>query len=154
EHRGRIEVQLTKIQSEAEHLAKSCLTELGQPLSEVIASLDLEPVESIPSDTDPVTESADFVVDPAAAPQPPVAAEPQPEPADKPGSADKPRPADKPWFDLDAARERLDDLRTKLDEMGSVNMMALEELEEAEQRFRFLSGQRDDILKSIKGTED
>jgi chromosome segregation protein len=38
--------------------------------------------------------------------------------------------------------------------MGSVNMMALEELEEAEQRFRFLSGQRDDILKSIKGTED
>jgi len=142
EHRGRIEVQLTKIQSEAEHLAKSCLTELGQPLSEVIASLDLEPVESIPSDTDPVTESADFIVDPAAAPQPPVAAEPQPEPADK------------PWFDLDAARERLDDLRTKLDEMGSVNMMALEELEEAEQRFRFLSGQRDDILKSIKGTED
>src|SRR5215472_5072407 len=72
EHRGRIEVQLTKIQSEAEHLAKSCLTELGQPLSEVIASLDLEPVESIPSDTDPVTESADFIVDPAAAPQPPV----------------------------------------------------------------------------------
>jgi chromosome segregation protein len=147
EHRGRIEVQLTKIQSEAEHLAKSCLTELGQPLSEVIASLDSGTVESIPSDTDAVTESADFVVDPAAAPEP-VAAEPQPAPADKP------EPADKQSFDLDAARERLDELRTKLDEMGSVNMMALEELEEAEQRFGFLSGQRDDILKSIKGTED
>jgi chromosome segregation protein len=150
EHRGRIEVQLTKIQSEAEHLAKSCLTELGQPLSEVIASLELGPASSdelVPAETpgEPQVaegENYDFVADPAADPQQPIAAEPQLEQLAEPA------------FDLAAARERLDQLRTKLDEMGSVNMMALEELEEAEQRFRFLSGQRDDILKSIRGTEE
>jgi chromosome segregation protein len=38
--------------------------------------------------------------------------------------------------------------------MGAVNMMALEELEEAEERFRFLSEQRRDILESIKLTEE
>jgi chromosome segregation protein len=59
-----------------------------------------------------------------------------------------------PRFDVEAARQRLGELRTKLDEMGSVNMMALEELEESERRFGFLSTQRDDILKSIKGTEE
>jgi len=55
---------------------------------------------------------------------------------------------------VEAARQTLEELRTKLDEMGSVNMMALEELEESEQRFRFLFTQRDDILKSIKATEE
>jgi chromosome segregation protein len=56
--------------------------------------------------------------------------------------------------DFDAARTRLDELRRKLDEMGPVNMMALEELEESEQRFKFLSEQRRDILDSIRMTEE
>jgi chromosome segregation protein len=56
--------------------------------------------------------------------------------------------------DIDGARARLDELRVKLDEMGAVNMMALEELEEAEERFLFLSEQRRDILDSIKTTEE
>ena len=38
--------------------------------------------------------------------------------------------------------------------MGPVNMMALEELEEADERFRFLTEQRRDILDSIKMTEE
>lgn len=57
-------------------------------------------------------------------------------------------------LDVEAARARLDDLRVKLEEMGPVNMMALEEMEEAAKRFDFLSGQRLDILDSIKGTEE
>jgi chromosome segregation protein len=59
-----------------------------------------------------------------------------------------------PIFDIDAARSRHDELRVKLDEIGPVNMMALEELEEADQRFKFLSEQRRDILDSIKATEE
>jgi chromosome segregation protein len=147
EHRGRIEVHLTRIQSEAEHLAKSCLTELGLPLNEVIASVEAASSRQATATenlqeaqiADEEAEGANLVVGVAEERR---TADPQPETPGEPG------------LDVDAARERLDELRTKLDEMGSVNMMALEELEEAEQRFRFLSGQRDDILKSIKGTEE
>jgi chromosome segregation protein len=56
--------------------------------------------------------------------------------------------------DIDAARARLDELRVKLDDMGPVNMMALEELEESEERFKFLTEQRRDILDSILMTEE
>jgi len=56
--------------------------------------------------------------------------------------------------DVDEARARHDELRIKLDEMGPVNMMALEELEESDERFRFLTEQRRDILDSIKMTEE
>jgi chromosome segregation protein len=56
--------------------------------------------------------------------------------------------------DIEAVRSRHDELRVKLDEMGPVNMMALEELEEADQRFEFLTEQRRDILDSIKMTEE
>src|SRR6185436_11661059 len=55
---------------------------------------------------------------------------------------------------VDAARTRHHELRAKLDDMGPVNMMALEELEEADQRFQFLTEQRRDILDSIKTTEE
>ena len=36
--------------------------------------------------------------------------------------------------------------------MGAINMMAVEEYTEAEQRFEFLSGQRQDLLDSIQDT--
>ena len=50
-------------------------------------------------------------------------------------------------YDLD-----YQELRQKLDSMGNVNMMAVEEYEEAVERFDFLSGQRQDLLDSIRDT--
>ncbi len=44
------------------------------------------------------------------------------------------------------------EMRTKLDNMGPVNMMALEEFKETEQRHQFLSTQRKDLLDSIENT--
>jgi len=41
------------------------------------------------------------------------------------------------------------EMRTKLDNMGPVNMMALEEFKETEQRHQFLETQRKDLLDSI-----
>src|SRR5262249_39714836 len=145
-----IEVDLARIQSDAEHLAKSCMTELGQPLTEVVSSLDpaiLDASRSEPTSRESTMEGVQTDT-------PSADSEPQPT-AHTPEARYPSSPADEgPSFDLESARERLAELRTKIDEMGSVNMMALEELEESEQRFKFLSGQRDDILKSIKGTED
>ncbi|HEU4766693.1 MAG TPA: chromosome segregation protein SMC [Pyrinomonadaceae bacterium] len=57
-------------------------------------------------------------------------------------------------FDLDASHTRVDDLRTRLEGFGGVNMMALEELAEAEQRLSFLTVQRQDIIEGIAATEE
>jgi chromosome segregation protein len=53
---------------------------------------------------------------------------------------------------LEAAEAEHQELRQKLDAMGAVNMMAVEEYEEAEQRFAFLFAQRQDLLDSIRDT--
>ncbi|HYX29487.1 MAG TPA: chromosome segregation protein SMC [Pyrinomonadaceae bacterium] len=57
-------------------------------------------------------------------------------------------------FDLEADRLRLDELRNRLENFGAVNMMALEELSESEERFIFLTTQREDIVKGIAATEE
>ena len=46
------------------------------------------------------------------------------------------------------------ELRMRLDNMGPVNMMALEEYKETAQRFDFLEGQRKDLLDSIENTQN
>ncbi len=52
-----------------------------------------------------------------------------------------------------AAREsESQELHSKVDAMGSVNMMAVEEYDEALVRFHFLTGQRQDLLDSIRDT--
>jgi len=46
------------------------------------------------------------------------------------------------------------EMRARLDAMGPVNMMALEEYQEASQRHLFLDTQRKDLLDSISNTQD
>ncbi|HEY0729929.1 MAG TPA: hypothetical protein VGD38_17725, partial [Pyrinomonadaceae bacterium] len=57
-------------------------------------------------------------------------------------------------FDFDTSHARVEELRTRLDGFGAVNMMALEELAEAEERLLFLSVQRQDIVEGIAATEE
>lgn len=45
------------------------------------------------------------------------------------------------------------DMKAKIEAMGAVNMMALEEYQECEQRFTFLSREREDLVKSIEDTK-
>ncbi|MBV8673889.1 MAG: chromosome segregation protein SMC [Acidobacteriaceae bacterium] len=44
-------------------------------------------------------------------------------------------------------------LKQKMESMGPVNMMALEEYKETEQRYEFLENQRKDLLESIENTQ-
>jgi chromosome segregation protein len=53
---------------------------------------------------------------------------------------------------LAAAEEEVRQLKARLENLGPVNMMALEELQEAEERFNFLETQRQDLLASIEDT--
>jgi chromosome segregation protein len=53
---------------------------------------------------------------------------------------------------LRVAEEELRQLKTRIENLGPVNMMALEELQEAEDRLTFLDVQRQDLLASIEDT--
>ena len=57
-------------------------------------------------------------------------------------------------FDLEAERKHVDELRDRLENFGAVNMMALEELSEADERLAFLTTQRADITQGIAATEE
>src|SRR5690349_14053863 len=57
-------------------------------------------------------------------------------------------------FDFETSHARVEDLRARLEGFGAVNMMALEELAEAEERLLFLTVQRQDIIDGIAATEE
>lgn len=51
------------------------------------------------------------------------------------------------------AEEKCEQLRARIEQLGPVNPQALEEYEEAQQRYEFLNTQRQDLLDSIRDTE-
>jgi chromosome segregation protein len=56
--------------------------------------------------------------------------------------------------DWEAVAQQTSALQQKLDEMGPVNLVAIEEYEETEQRFQFLSKQNDDLVKAKQQLND
>lgn len=126
-----VEIERARLLSDIEHLQRACLAELSQPIEEVVEAV--RAARDAPQAEAPLEESED-----ADADGEPMAADDEPElPSD---------PAE-------AARARLEQIRRKLDQMGGVNMMAVEELEEAETRYEFMTTQRKDVLDSIDATE-
>lgn len=55
--------------------------------------------------------------------------------------------------ELAIAETNYKEMKQRIDAMGPVNMMALEEFNECEQRFGFLTRERDDLLQSITDTQ-
>ena len=55
--------------------------------------------------------------------------------------------------ELAIAETNYREMKARVEAMGAVNMMALEEYNECEQRFTFLTRERDDLLKSIADTQ-
>jgi chromosome segregation protein len=55
--------------------------------------------------------------------------------------------------ELTAAENNYREMKARVEAMGAVNMMALEEFNECEQRFTFLTRERDDLLQSIADTQ-
>ena len=55
--------------------------------------------------------------------------------------------------ELAIAETNYREMKSRLEAMGAVNMMALEEFNECEQRFAFLTRERDDLLQSIADTQ-
>jgi chromosome segregation protein len=57
-------------------------------------------------------------------------------------------------FEIVEARARVEEMRQRLEAFGAINMLAVEELEEAEERLAFLTSQRQDIIDSIASAEE
>jgi chromosome segregation protein len=55
--------------------------------------------------------------------------------------------------ELAIAENNYREMKARIEAMGAVNMMALEEFNECEQRFTFLTRERDDLLQSIADTQ-
>ena len=55
--------------------------------------------------------------------------------------------------ELAAAETSYREMKQRIESMGAVNMMALDEFNECDQRFTFLTRERDDLLKSIADTQ-
>jgi chromosome segregation protein len=134
EERAQREIEMARLSSNLEHLIHSCQMELGENIVEVSERLADGTGEQMPETT---------VLS---------------------GDADQEDPEDLSdievsfWnvpedFNLEAARARLEELRSKIDGLGPVNMMALEELTEVEERYLFLTTQKEDIEKAIADTQ-
>ncbi|MEJ2471670.1 MAG: chromosome segregation protein SMC [Desulfuromonadales bacterium] len=58
-----------------------------------------------------------------------------------------------PEFDPGVAEERRTYLEKRIDEIGDVNLMAIEEYQELEERYLFMTGQQDDLQTSLDGLQ-
>jgi chromosome segregation protein len=99
--RSKIEIEKTRLESDFEHLERSCQEEFHLSISEVVADIQ-----------------------------------------------------DQEWErDYEEVSQSHDRLREIIENFGAINMRALEEYKELDQRYQFLNGQRLDIEKSIADTQ-
>ncbi len=147
EERAQREIEKARLSSDLEHIVAQCHAELGENIADVCERLEATKVEG------ETQMPASFPAKPAR-----VADDVSDDDSEEADDAIEPEREVVFWhvpedFDLEAAKVRLDALRSKIDALGPVNMMALEELTEVEERFIFLSGQRADIEKAIADTQ-
>ncbi len=137
---GELGVSLAKAESDLAHLAEACVEAVQATLDDVQA--ELEQLE------------AEGGIGPAF---PPTAAEEPDEEGGEEGGEE--------GVSAEASAEQVErtsapatpetviaDLKAKIDRLGPVNMMAIEQFDELEQRHEFLTVQRRDLVESISST--
>jgi chromosome segregation protein len=136
-----LEVERATAQSDLTHLAQTCMDAVQVSLDEVLAEVEqMEQAGQTTPDAaaiaaeEPDPESEEDGVDA------PVVAEAEP------SAAAAPPPASM------TAEEAITRLKAKIDRLGPVNMMAIEQFDELEQRHVFLTTQRRDLVESIAQT--
>jgi chromosome segregation protein len=137
EERAQLEIDLARLTTNLEYLIQGCHSELGENLVEVCDRLDKMPAADRP---EPVS----------AGRQREVSEEDEDDSLDTSNDIQF-------WyvpenFDLDVAKARLADVNLRIDSLGPINMMALEELAEIEERFHFLTAQKADLESAITDT--
>jgi chromosome segregation protein len=158
EQRAQKEIEKARLSSDLDHLIQSCNAELGENIAEVCERLEQNKIALEANETVPAPETSLPQIDRDI--EPPIQ-------LSNSGNKSTDEEADEEaereieisfWqvpddFDLNAAKTQLEDIRRKIDALGPVNMMALEELSEVEERFDFLVNQKMDIEKAISDTQ-
>jgi len=133
---SELEVSRATAEAELTHLAQQAYDAVGVTLQEVREDVD-------------AMEAAGIVEPDVRAIRAAEAADPDEDEA----SVDA-EPSDAPVPDRMTAEEAITELRGKIDRIGPVNMMAIEQHAELEQRHVFLTTQRQDLLDSIAQTNE
>jgi len=139
---GDLELARVSAQSDLTHVAQTCVETVQSSLDEVLA--EVERME-LAGETTPDARAI-------------ASEEPDPEAEEDAGAAVAPAdvvaveaaPVDVPASMT--AEEAITRLKAKIDRLGPVNMMAIEQFDELEQRHVFLSTQRRDLVDSIAQT--
>ena len=136
---AHLDVARATAEADLSHLASACVETVQETLDEVAAEVDQLEKDGVLASARPVDdapEPAEIEEEPQAAA--PLEAAPAP---DAPAAA-RPMTAD----------EMVADLRAKIDRMGAVNMMAIDQFDDLESRHTFLTAQRKDLVDSIAAT--
>jgi len=153
---GAQALELTRATTEGDlaHLAQACVDAVQQSLDDVLAEVEeMERVGQATPDAAALSADEPEPADEAEAEDDgAVAADAQPEAAaGQPAAA--PAPASAAGVPVAmTAEEALARLKEKIDRLGPVNMMAIEQFDELEQRHSFLTTQRRDLVDSIAQT--
>ena len=142
---GRFEVSRATAEADHSNLSASCLEVLHISLDQVQVEVErLEREGTIARDVASI-ESSDPSIDEESA---------SADEGDQLVSRDLTHAADtaEPALGPPAAEDMLAQLRAKVDRLGPVNMMAIDQYDELEQRFEFLTTQRQDLLDAIQAT--
>lgn len=142
EQRAQLEIDLARLTTNLDYLIQTCHSELGENLVEICQRLD----QITPSELDPPASSL-------------LAGREADRGESDEDTDDQAEPSNdiQFWyvpdnFDLEFAKARLAEVNSRIDALGPINMMALEELTEIEERFNFLTIQKADLEKAIADT--
>jgi chromosome segregation protein len=143
---ARLDVARATAEADLTHLAAACVEAVQATLDEVSAEVDQLERDGVLAAARPVDD--------------------QPEASEAEGDAETTVPADDLAVAADAslaaeaprpamtADEMVADLRMKIDRMGPVNMMAIDQFDDLESRHAFLTTQRKDLVDSIAATSE
>jgi chromosome segregation protein len=132
----QLEVERATAESDLTHLASSCVEAVHATLDEVAAEVQQMERDGLLASPRPVEDA--------------------PDPAETDGGAADLTPAIEPPPAIGTLTpdEMVADLRDKVERMGPVNMMAIDQFDDLESRHTFLTAQRKDLVDSIAATNE
>jgi chromosome segregation protein len=136
---AQLDVARATAEADLTHLAESCADNVQATLDAVAAEVEQFERDGLLASPRPVDDAPDAAE-----------MEGEPAPAD-PAAADEPAPQ---AFRPMTPDEMVADLRAKVERMGAVNMMAIDQFDDLESRHTFLTAQRKDLVDSIAATGD
>ncbi|HWK12535.1 MAG TPA: hypothetical protein VNR64_20910, partial [Vicinamibacterales bacterium] len=140
----QLEIERATAESDLAHLATSCIEALQATLDEVAAQVQQMERDGLLASPRAVDDAPDASETDGAAPESnPAVADPAVSDA-APAAASRALTPD----------EMVADLRQKIERMGAVNMMAIDQFDDLESRHTFLTAQRKDLVDSIAATNE